>query len=266
MIYLNKLFKIPGPKDLGMSDNNHAMSMEMFRNNSTEATWEQYYERVKKEYPISFFCASTVPTFFHDLWRDITRKPKKFAYWLKCHVIPKHRYHMIDIRQKGGSYGNALSRLLDMDQRRIVTQALPLSYRYGWIDAPQQMEYALFNILAKFVEEEMPYGYCVPSEEEAAKDDAGDEPDKYSGFRRQLDNHKEYMAIYNYWKVDRIVLAKAHTDALTAWSNARQAARGDQTEEVQLLWKKLNETDEAEKQKLEEMLHRLIDVRGCLWT
>lgn len=116
----------------------------------------------------------------------------------------------------------------------------------------------------KIVEEEMPYGYCVPSEEEAEKDDAGDE--QYSGFRKQLDNHKEYMAIYNYWTVDRIVLAKAHTEALIAWSNAQRAARGDRTEEVQLLWKKLNETDETEKRKRDEMLHRLIDIRGCLWT
>jgi len=244
MFYLNKLFKIPGPKDLGMSDDNHAMPSELFRNNSTELTWEDYYERVKKEYPVSFFCASTVPTFFHDLWRDITRKPKKFIYWFQCHFIPKHRYHMLDLRQSGDV----------------------LSYRYGWVDAPRQMEYALFNILAKFVEEEMPYGYCVPSEEEAAMDDAGDDPDKYSGFRRQLNNHKKYMAIYQYWKWDRIVLEKAHAEALMRWSNARKAARGDSTEEVQLLWEKLKETDEAAKQKLEEMLHRLIDVRGCLWT
>lgn len=241
MIYLNKLFKIPGPKDLGMADSNHAMASEMFRHNSTEYTWEQYYDRVKKEYPISFFFASSVPTFCHDLWRSITRYPKKFAYWFQCHFIPKHRYHMLDLRQPG-------------------------RYRYGWVDAPSQMEYALFNILTKFVEEEMPYGYCVPSEEEAAKDDAGDEPEKYSGFRRQLNQHKEYMAIYNYWKADRIVLEKAHTEALRAWSDAHRAACGERTEEVQLLWKKLNETDEAEKKKLEEMLHRLIDIRGCLWT
>jgi hypothetical protein len=219
MFYLNKLFKIPGPKDLGMSDNNHAMPSELFRNNSTELTWEDYYERVKKEYPVSFFCASTVPTFFLDLWRDITRKPKKFIYWLQCHFIPKHRYHMLDLRQSGDV----------------------LSYRYGWVDAPQQMEYALFNILAKFVEEEMPCFFF-----------GGD--------------HKEYMAIYQYWKWDRIVLEKAHAEALMKWSNARKDARGDSTEEVQLLWKKLEETDEAAKQKLEEMLHRLIDVRGCLWT
>jgi hypothetical protein len=239
MIYLNKLFKIPGPKDLGMADNNYAMASEMFRNNATEYTWEQYYDRVKKEYPISFFCASTVPTFFRDLWRDITRKPKKIIYWFQCHVIPKHRYHMLDLRQKNG-------------------------YQYGWIDAHQQMEYALFNILVKFVEEEMSHGFGIPSEEDAAKDDAGDE--QYSGFRRQLNNHKEYMAIYHYWKTDRIALEKAHSEALTAWSDAHRASYGERTDEVQLLWKKLNETDEAEKQKLEEMLHRLIDIRHSLWT
>jgi hypothetical protein len=241
MIYLNKLFKIPGPKDLGMSDNNHAMPSEMFRNNSTELTWEDYYNRVKREYPVSFFCASTVPTFFRDLWYSTTRYPKKIGYWFQCHFIPKHRYHMLDLRQKSG-------------------------YQYGWIDADTRMEYALFNILVSFVENEMPHGYFVPSEEEAAKDDAGDEPDKYSGFRKQLNNHKEYMAIYNYWTVDRIALEKAHAEALNAWSNAHHAARGDRTEEVQLLWKKLKETDEAKKKKLEEMLHRLIDIRGCLWT
>lgn len=67
MLYFKKLIKLPGPKDLGMSNNNYSMGSEFFPQEGV-LTWESYYARVKKEYPVSFFFASTIPNFFRSTW------------------------------------------------------------------------------------------------------------------------------------------------------------------------------------------------------
>lgn len=242
MFYFKKYIQLPGPKDLGMSDSNNAMASELFRNNSTEATWEQYEERIKKEYPVKFFLASTVPSFFRDLWNDVTRKPKDFYYWFKCTFIPAHQYHLIDIREP---------------------KTNPLAYRYGWIDSDTKMVMAMFKILCDFVEKEM-VGRYVPSEEDAAKDDGVDY--QYHGLKRQLADHKEYMAIYNYWKVDRLVLDDNASKAIGLWSVAHRKSKGDKSQKLTRLWNKSRRADKIKNKKLEEMLHRLINIRTCLWT
>ncbi len=240
-----KLFQIPGPADLGMSKSNNAMPSRYFPNGPDDVTWEDYYERIKKDYPVRGFFAVTLPEAWRALVRKMTSKPKAFKYWLVSHLVPSRRYHMLDLRQPSGS----------VDE-----------YRYGWIDTDWQMVYALFNLLVRFVEKEAPSGYFVPSEEDAAKDTEEGECNQYTGLKRQLDNHKEYMAIYKYWKTDRRVTEKKYADALSAWSSAHQASKGFDTPEVKKLWEEMNSIKEQNDKTLENMLHRLIKVRHCLWT
>jgi hypothetical protein len=246
MIYLNKYFKIPGPKDLGMSTHNRSMAINGMRNYVGEATWEDYYSRVKKDYPVRYFLASTIPSFIRSCWLDFTRKPKDIYYYLKCHLIKKHRYHLIDIRQP-------------------KTENDPMPYRYGWMDTDHKIEYAMMNLLVEFVEKEVPHGYLVPTEEEAEKDDGIDY--KYAGFKKQLDNYKEYMAIYNYWKTERFELDKKHDDLLHAWSKSRTSKDGERDNpETKRLWKDLQAATDLKDQILNEMLIRLIKIRHVLWT
>ena len=238
MLHFNKLFKLPGPKDLGMSDSNNAMPSEYFRNNKEEYTWENYYARIKKEYPAKFFFASTVPQFFRDCWLRFSRPCKDAHYWLVSHTI--RQYHWLDLRQPKVDY---------------------FSYRYGWVEADTQMEYALFNILSNFVENQTKYShYYVPSEEDAAKDDGVDY--NYFGFKEQLANHKELMTIYNWWKKDYHEELAEHDHKLTEWSNARQAFADNKED----LWKELVALDKRNSDKLDEMLIRLIKIRRTMWT
>ena len=237
MIYFNKLFKFPGPKELGMSDNDNAMPSRMFPNKPNEVSWEDYYEYLEKTYPVKFFLASTLPHFFLDLWRKMYRPFKTLYYWVVSHLLPSRRFHFVDIRQPG-----------------------PNGYRYGWLDTDTRMVYALFNLLKEFVEKESPHGYFVPSEEDAAKDDGTN--CEYAGFKRQLDDYKEYMAIYNWWTKERQAELEQEANKAIEWHDARLEWAGDH----QQLWQELKALQDRNEAKLEDMLHRLIKIRHCLWT
>src|ERR1700722_20387697 len=196
----NKWFKLPGPKALGMSDNDYAMASEFFRNNQEEHTWEQYYERVAQMYPVRFFLASTLPMFFQNLWRNLTRPFKNIYWWFRHHTT--NCYHWVDIRQPKG-------RLDDY------------GYQYGWLDTDTRIEFAIINLFIEFMEEELPHSFFVPSEEEASKDDGVDY--QYAGFKRQRDDYLEMTAIYHWLTKERYVEQKEYDDKLIQWSDARHA-------------------------------------------
>lgn len=167
-----------------------------------------------------------------------SRRPYLLA---KCHLLPSYKFHLIDTRKADPSY------------------------THGWRDTDWRMVLAMFTLLIDFVELEMPHGYYVPSEEDAAKDD-GTWECGVGGYRAQRDQYLEFMAIYNYWKVERLELQAQHDKALTLWSAAHKASKGPKGETTEQLWKEVQESEAKMDNRLEEMLHRLIDVRKVLWT
>jgi hypothetical protein len=233
MIYFKKIFKFPGPKELGMSDDDYSMPSRMFPNNKTEITWEDYEEYLAKTYPVKYFLGKTIPNFFLHIWWTVSRPFKDTYYWLVSHTI--RRYHWLDLRQ-------------------------PKVYRYGWCDTDHRMEYALTNLFTQFVEKELPHSYFVPSEEDADKDDGVDY--NYAGFKRQLNNYKEIMEIYNWLTKERQQEIAEHDQKLTEWSDARHIW-ADNTD---VLWAELKILTERNEAKLEEMLQRLLKIRHVLWT
>jgi hypothetical protein len=254
MIYFSKFFRIPGPKDLGMSDSNNAMAMEDFRNNDEEYTWEQYEAKIAELFPIRFFFLHTVAYALKYFWWDVS-KPFKAAYkWFKCHFIPAHKYHWLDLRTP----------------KDVPAYA---RYRYGWMDTDHRMEHALFNLLTDFVEKELPNSYCfVPSEEDAAKDDGVD--CNYMGFKKQLADHKEYMEIYNWWKVDRHKEHAEYEKALDTWHEAHLGksqsikSRVERRKDSQLkeLSSRVDELETRNNNKTTDMMIRLIKIRYVMWT
>jgi len=241
MIYFNKFFKLPGPVALGMSKSDYAMPSEFFRNNQTETTWEMYYAKVKELYPVRYFLAATLPYFFVQIWWKVSRPFKDAHYWFVSHFIPSRQYHWLDLRQPRTQF--------DKDP-----------YRYGWCDTDNRMVYAMMNLLVEFVEEEMPHGWYIPSEEEAAKDDGVDH--NYSGLKRQLADYKEFMEIYNWWTKDRYTEISEYDDKLHTWCEARHAFDPG----AHALWDDLNSVESRNKNKLNEMLVRLLNIRHVLWT
>lgn len=224
-----KIFRLPSPKELGWSSDN-ALPMSLFKNpNQNGHTWEDWEEKMRKEYPVRYFFAETLPFWFSI---NIKRKVKDAMYFVTSHVVPSRRYHMLDLRQpkKKGKY----------------------SYRWGWIDSDSKMLYALFNIFNAFVKDELPNMYC-PSEEEV-------QANPYMMTQRL--HYLEIKAIHYWWNVERERQLTAHSELLNKWSDAKHAHSSDEHQ----LWDDLQKLEAANDAKEDEMIGRLMKIRRSLWT
>jgi hypothetical protein len=237
MIYFNKLFKLPGPKDLGMSSSNNSMPWRLFNDNQTEPDWDDYEEYLAKMYPVRYFLAATLPYFFVRIWWRLSRPFKDVKYWLVSHTI--RQYHWLDLRQP---------------------KSVPNAYRYGWCDTDHRIELAITNLFIEFVETELPHSYSFPSEEEAAKDDGVN--CNYAGLKRQLEDHKEIMSIYNWLTKERQQEDAEYDRKLTEWSNALHAKSDNKKD----LWKELNTLEARNYSNFEKILERIMIIRHRLWT
>jgi hypothetical protein len=219
---------LPSPIKLGMSKSN-ALGSRDFGSHRGQVTWEDWEEKVKAMYPVRYFLVEEMVPWIKAKVRQCIKDP---WYWLKCHIVPKHRYHMLDLRQPKvkGEY----------------------AYRYGWMDSDTQIVYALFNILNNFVKHEMPSWYC-PSEEEIV-----DEP----SLQDQRNKYLEVKSIHYWWNVERKRRDKNESELASKWHAAHKI--GDSSEHQ--LWKELDDIKKANKDKEDEMIARLLKVRGALWT
>lgn len=219
---------LPSPKKLGMAKSN-ALGSRDFGTQPGQPTWEDWQEKVKAMYPVRYFLIEELVPMLKVKWRKYVWEP---WYWLKCHLHPRHRYHMLDLRQP-----------------KVKGEH---SYRYGWMDSDTQILYALFNILNNFVKHEMPSWYC-PSEEEVAEDPA---------LLNQRNRYLEVKSIHYWWNVERKRQDKRHSELLSKWHDARQS----NDPAVHQYWTELKDDEKANKDKEDEMLARLLKVRGSLWT
>lgn len=180
-----KIFHLPSPQELGWTDSDsNALPMSMFQRKGDDTpTWEDWEEKVRKEYPVRYFMSETLPMWFRT---RIQRPIKDAWYWVVCHLLPSRRYHLLDLRQP--------------------------TYKFGWIDSDTKMLYALFNILNQFVEGEMSHWYC-PSEEDVQTD---------NHLLYQRNNWLETKAIHYWWNVERLRQMDEHADLLHRWSEARK--------------------------------------------
>jgi len=232
MLYFTKIFKFPNPKQLGMSDHCNAMPMRDFGNDDGSPTWDDYYDHLKKIYPVKFFFASTLPTFIRYAWLSLIGwKLHDFKYWFISFII--ERDHILDLRQP------KRNKIGDADH-----------YRHGYIDTDTKMVYAIFNLLTNFVLRQRMY---MPTAEEVAKEPI---------LQTQLDKYTEIYAIYHWWNKDRKLEYKEADDAMTAWSKAKRSKSPD----TKQLWDNLQNLNKRNEDKLEEMLIRVLGIRKYLWS
>jgi hypothetical protein len=235
MIYFNQFFKLPGPKDLGMSDNNYAMGTDFFPQEGVP-TWEEYYARIQKEYPCRFFFASTLPNFFRYGWVRFTRPITDCIYWLQSNTYRK--YHMLDLRQPCGK-----DQLSNID-----------CYRYGWRDVPDKMLYAMFNLLGEYLNEECPNDLTQWHTLEEINAD--------EGMKMEQDSINEAKVIYQWWSVGRKEERAEYYKVLHLWSKAKKNKLSEEND----LWQQMSDLDDAGELKTDEMIARLIKIRRTLWT
>lgn len=240
-MFLRKYFKFPGPKDLGMSNSNHAMPSRFFPNKKGEVSWEDYEDKLKELFPVRFFFAYTLIDFLHyKVWIPFWRPINDVWYWLKCHLIPEHRYHWLDLRQPGKNCDH---------------------YTHGWRDVSERILYANFNLLCEFVEKESHHYFC-PSDKDI--EETSEEYGEKASLINQRNNYREMMEIYNWWNFQRKFDARKKDELQHTWYEFHQ--KDPQSTETVQAWALLLPATEAFDAKENEMLIRLMKIRECLWT
>jgi hypothetical protein len=222
-------------------------------------TWNDWSRDMQAKYPFRYFMTEEVPIFAARLYRIFWSEP---YYWLRTHTI--HRYHMVDAR------------------------APQNGYHWGWFDRSGLVLFAAFAVLVDFVEKEYPGCVDWDYDEEHRK------------------GRDEFMALYNWWKYGRRREHDAFDAACEVRYTKRRGKVEEPAEESNSLlqailretgiskvfgeiferrksalfgekgsWNYPERQEDFEKfhkwemdleAKDNEMLKRLIDIRGILWT
>jgi hypothetical protein len=226
------LFKLPSPKELGWSEHNSlgSRSLTPFQEGKT---WDDWTEYVKEKHPVKYFLVETLPDFF----RPIGWKIGRIWYWLKCHVHPGYRFHLVDLR--------------GVD---------PLScYTHGYNDPSAVMFLAAWKALRDYIEKEEPVDPATwATPEEMLREGLIDQKVKC---------FDEPHALYKYWMEERVA-EKAEEERLYALckkdkKDALAIANEDAYDKASEAWLAYHRACEAREQ---EMFLKLCALREYLWT
>jgi hypothetical protein len=213
------MLKLPTPKELNFESNYLTLS-----------NWNNYFKIVKSKYPIKYFILSTIPY----LWYKYIRHPLSNLY---NYLISRffYQHHMLNLQQPNNIW--------QVDH-----------YRYGYLDVPEQMLYAMFNLLNNFVENEMGSYYC-PSEEQAKED-----PSLY----KQRECYFEILRIYDWWNIERKIEYSKIKELENKWYT--ECIKEENSNLCATFFEELNNLEDFFERKTEAMIIRLIKIRRNLWT
>lgn len=221
---MRKWFEVPNKPD--------ALPMRPFCNKE-DWTWEDWEVKAKKEFPIRYFLSETFPVWYAV---HFSMRIDNFVYFIKSHLVPSRRHHILDLRQP-------------------KTDSNFDNYRYGHIDAYKKINYALFNILRQFIEVEHKGNY-----------------QKYIDLQKScglenVDDLEEIKLVYNWLTVEKPKKEKEYSDRLSEWCMLNKSILGieDETPEMR---SKINNVRRLEKELDDdetEMLIRLVKVRHQMW-
>jgi hypothetical protein len=224
---ITSLVKLPSPSDLG-----HPFGFPMDPKEN-DYTYEDYIEELKTKYPFKYFLNYVV---WSNFKRSIVNRAKDAIYWLKCKLLSSHKYHIIDLRNPNPA----------------------TKYTYGWLDQDTKMLYACFQCLRDYVEKEKSnnnYLLELPEEEQEMWSD-------------HIKSYHEINELYNWWMVSRDKEHKKMEEMRDViWAGNFPCKKGnkrlDYNDPVYIEYREYCEYVEKREQ---EMLERLIKVRGYLWT
>jgi hypothetical protein len=242
MIYFKKIIKLPGPKDLGLGESNNSMAISLFAKNG-EPTWEDYYDKVKKDYPFKYFLAATLPNFFMRKYKYISRYVYEIYYWIKCHLKRSHQYHRLDLTQP------KTIKIINQDGsiREIYNDDY---YSYGWADVDSRMLYAIFNLLNSYVEKELK----IITDDDVKKDP------NLAPFKK---DQEEILTIYHWWNVERKIQHEENDNLSDKWMYLSKRHRKQAASRA---FKEMEAATTAFEDKTDEMIARLMKIRRTLWS
>jgi hypothetical protein len=209
-----------------MSDRD-ALGMREFTPFQDGATWEDWRERVKAEYPIRYFISEDVGRWLAIRAKRVTER----WYWLKCMTLPKYRYHKVDLR--------------GVD---------PIGwYRYGYLSPGTVIQLACWKALRDYVER------CKP--EDPATQGYTEQDRSEPWYPKRKAAYDEAMVLYRYWMEDRKREQEAEH---TIYLEKREAAKAQDKAKYEILSSKYRALSKAIEDREEEMLQRLLAIREYL--
>lgn len=237
MLFLRKFLKLPSPVDLGWSHHD-ALEDEDWSDDPKGKTWQDWDRTVKQMHPVKYFIAETMGDWLQRKWWRLRNPFKDAHYYVVSHVVPSRRYHMLDLRQP-----KRKGELANID-----------AYRYGWVDVPEKMLYAMFNLLGEYLNEEQPHDLTTAYTREQIDADPA--------MKAQQGAVDEARTIYNWWMVGRKQEIKNIDDTRHLWWQSKKAKEPSKDE----YWNKLNRLEAEFEAKTDEMVARLMKIRRTLWT
>lgn len=231
---LRKIFKIPSPKELGLSKTD-ALPLRKITPEVTGVTWEDYYEIIKEKYPVRYFFAETLANYLKfKIWYKVKYPLIRIYEYLLYNFHPNYKYHLLDLRQPG-------------KDRYAVDY-----YRYGWIELDSKIMFAAMNLLKSYFDNK-PYDVSLDYSLEEIQNDIG--------LKNQHETYEEAKRILQWWIKERKDLLKNKDELLNEWYDLRNV----NLTASKILKEKMDELDELIKIQEEDMLIRLIKIRKNLW-
>lgn len=199
-------------------------------------TWDDWHKELKQAMPIRHFIIEDLIPKIHQLKDLLYNDPK---YYLRSHLIPSKRFHMLDMRSPQNGYA------------------------WGWCDRSSLLLYAPFAILRDFVEKEYPkccvdWNYCWKIEKSV--DDKSDclDPQCHHNVK------KEFLFLYNWWMKERPQREDIKQEEYTFVDKLKNILICAKKKKSN--WEEFTQGEEAQEAEDEQMLQRLFKIRQYLWT
>lgn len=160
--------------------------------------------------------------------RFIDRAFREPWYWFRCHFIPKHQYHILDLR-KGGN-----------------------GYSWGWYDTDSRMLQACFLLLKEYVELEQPFKNIDWEWNEENKHAHKEIKDLYHWWTVRRPAAKAMLAYDWENEPDRTEIVRREDGSYTII----------QPESTRILVQREEQMNAEDQRNLE----RLVKIRDFLWT
>lgn len=218
--------KPPSPKELGRSKNNF-LEMREFSPHTTNYTWEDWHEEVKRDYPVRYFIFETLKLKLGIKKRQLSQ----FIWDIKYRIMPEHKYHYLKLSQPKGFYEK---------------------YQHGWIECDQQMLFALFGILRDYVEKQLDGEFPTFSESETQD----------ISYYEQIKFYEEAKDLYDYWINRRKIKKENLEKLLNEWSELRKSSQKTDNE----LYKKYRKAEKDFENEEDKNLIRLVKIRRYMWV
>ena len=165
-------------------------------------------------------------------WRQVKSVIQEAIYWLKCHLLPPYRFHLLDLRQPKDSYD---------------------PYRYGYRDIDHLMLYACFELLNRYVKQK-------PSVLDQAWLNDLHACAKFDCDKRWADAYQSIHDLHVWWNKTRQTKCQ-EIDRLNAeWLATKNNPQLHEQFRITQLNRQTTLAEETQNR-----LEQLIKIRECLW-